>query len=65
MSDYHTCTRVPDRGKTGEMSGENLGAEARAPVFCCVCVSWSPPHALEVTGDLDKEKRRVGGLQRP
>jgi hypothetical protein len=22
--------------------------------------SWSPPHALDVTGDLDKEKSRVG-----
>jgi hypothetical protein len=26
-----------------------------------VCVSRSPPPALEVTGDLDKEDRRVGG----
>jgi hypothetical protein len=46
--------------ETGEMSGKNLGAEARAPVFVCVYVSRSPLHALEVTGDLDKEERRVG-----
>jgi hypothetical protein len=26
----------------------------------CLCVGV-PPHALEVTGDLDKEERRVGG----
>ena len=33
----------------------------RAPHFFYVCVSRSPSHALEVTGDLDKEDRRVGG----
>jgi hypothetical protein len=43
------------------MSGENSGAEAGAPLFFYVCVSQSPPLALEVTGDLDKEDRRVGG----
>jgi hypothetical protein len=29
--------------------------------FFYVCVSRSPPLSLEVTGDLDKEDRRVGG----
>jgi hypothetical protein len=29
--------------------------------FFYVCVSRPPPHALEVTGDLDKEDRRVCG----
>jgi hypothetical protein len=38
----------------------NPCAEARAPVFPFVCVSRSPPPALEVTWDLDKEDRRVG-----
>jgi hypothetical protein len=39
---------------------ENPGAEAEAQVFFSVCVSWSPPYALDVTGDLDKEGHRVG-----
>jgi hypothetical protein len=47
--------------KIEEMSGKNSGAEAGAPIFFCVSVSRSPPPALEVTGDLDKEDRRVGG----
>jgi hypothetical protein len=43
------------------MSGENPGAEEGALAFHSVCVSRSPPPpALEVTGDLDKEDRRVG-----
>jgi hypothetical protein len=42
------------------MSGKNSGAEAGAPFFFSICVSWSPPPALELTGDLDKEDRRVG-----
>jgi hypothetical protein len=42
------------------MSGENQGAEAGAPIFSSICVSRSPPPALEATGDLDKEDRRVG-----
>jgi hypothetical protein len=42
------------------MSGENPGAEARAPAFPFVCVSRSPPPAMEVTGDLDKEESRAG-----
>ena len=59
--DYLTGTRVPDREKNREMSGENSGAEAGAPIFSMhVCLS-PPPHVLEVTGDLDKEDRRVGG----
>jgi hypothetical protein len=58
MPDYLTGTRVPDREKTGEMSGENSGAEAGAHFY--VYVSRSPPLALEVTGDLDKEKSRDG-----
>jgi hypothetical protein len=60
MSDYQTDTRVPYREKTGEMSKENPGAEAGAPIFSFVCVSRPPPPALEVTGDLGKEDRRVG-----
>jgi hypothetical protein len=55
-----TGTRVPDREKTEEMSGENPRAEARAPVFFYICVSRSPSLALEVTRDFDKEDRRVG-----
>jgi hypothetical protein len=44
------------------MSGENQGLEARAPSFPFARVSRPPPNppALEVTGDLDKEERRVG-----
>jgi hypothetical protein len=42
MSDYQIGTRVADREKTGEMSGENPGAEARAPVFPFVCVLVPP-----------------------
>jgi hypothetical protein len=42
------------------MSGENPDAEAGAPCFPYVGVSRSPPHALEVTGNLDKKDRRVG-----
>jgi hypothetical protein len=43
MPDFVTGTRVPDRGKTEEMSGENPGAEAGAPVFSMsVCLSL--PH---------------------
>jgi hypothetical protein len=44
---------------TGEMSGKNPDAEARAPYYLFVCVSRSPAPALEVTGSLDKDKRRV------
>jgi hypothetical protein len=40
------------------VSGE--GAEAGAPSFPFVFVSRSPPPTLKVTGDPDKEKRRVG-----
>jgi hypothetical protein len=58
-SDYQTCTRVPYKGRTGEMSGESPCAEARAPVCSSFCVSRPPPPALEVTGDLDTEERRV------
>jgi hypothetical protein len=45
------------------MSGEYPGAEGGALVFPFVCVSYSPRPtlALEVTGYLDKEQRRVGG----
>jgi hypothetical protein len=43
------------------MSGEISRAEAGAPIFSMSCVSRSPPPALEVTGDLDKEDRCVGG----
>jgi hypothetical protein len=42
------------------MSGESPSAEARALVFPSICVSRSPPLALEVTRDLDKEDRRIG-----
>jgi hypothetical protein len=45
MPDYLTGTRVPGREKTGEMSGENSGAEAGAPIFLCLCVSV-PPSSL-------------------
>jgi hypothetical protein len=69
MSDYQIGTMAPDRGKTGEMSGENPGGpllfpfvEAGPLLFPFVYVSWSaPPPSLGVTGDLDKEERRVGG----
>jgi hypothetical protein len=54
--DNHTGTRLRDRGKTGEMSRENPCAEVLAPDFPSVYVSRSPPPALEVTGDLDKEE---------
>jgi hypothetical protein len=60
-SDYQTCTRVFDREKTGKTSGENPCAEARAPASSLICVSWSPSPALDMTGDLDKEERHVGG----
>ena len=60
MSGYLKGTRVPNIEKTEEMSGENPGAEAGAPFFSYVCVSRSPPPVLEMTGDLDKEDRRVG-----
>jgi hypothetical protein len=59
--DYLRGTRVPDIDKTGEMSGENSGAEAGAPIFFYVCLSRCPPRALEVKGDLDNEDHRVGG----
>jgi hypothetical protein len=45
--------------KTGEVSGKNPYAETRAPDFLTVYVSRSLPPTLEVTGDLDKEDRRV------
>jgi hypothetical protein len=61
MSNPHIGTLVPNRGKTEEMSGGNPVAEAGASVFHpSFCVSLSPPPALEVTGDLDKEASRAG-----
>jgi hypothetical protein len=43
MPDYLTGTRVLDSEKTEEMTGENLGAEAGAPIFSMpVCLG--PPH---------------------
>jgi hypothetical protein len=47
-------------GLSGEMRGGHQGAEAGAPTFPYVCVSRPPLRALEVTRDLDNEKRRVG-----
>jgi hypothetical protein len=41
--------------------GENSGAEAGAPTFSVSMCLGPPPPFLEVTGDLDKEDRRVGG----
>jgi hypothetical protein len=43
MPDYLTGTRVPDREKTGEMSGENSVAEAGAPIFS-MSMCLGPPH---------------------
>ena len=43
MAGKLTGTRVPDRDKTGEMSGENSGAEAGAPIFSMsVCLQLPP-----------------------
>jgi hypothetical protein len=58
MSDYQTCTKVPNKGKTGEMSWK-IEARRQERQFL-MCMSRSPPPALEVTGDLDKEDHRVG-----
>jgi hypothetical protein len=46
--------------KSGEISTKIPHAEAGAQDILSVRVSWSSPPALEVTGDLDKEERRVG-----
>jgi hypothetical protein len=45
--------------KAGEMLGKLIRAEARALAFL-VWLSWSPPLALEVTGDLDDKEYRDG-----
>jgi hypothetical protein len=45
MPDYQTGTRVRDREKPGEMSGENSGAEAGA-LFFSVYVCLGPLHML-------------------
>jgi hypothetical protein len=42
-SGYLTGTRVPDRENTEEMSGENSGAEARAPISS-MSICLGPPH---------------------
>jgi hypothetical protein len=41
------------------MSGENSSAEAIARAFPSLFVSRSPSLDLDVTGDLDKDERRV------
>ena len=62
----------PQAGLTDKYPGtrqrKNRGNErgkfrrgGRSASFFYVCVSRSPPPALEVTGDLDKEDCRVGG----
>jgi hypothetical protein len=43
MSGYLTGTRVIDREKTEEMSGENLSVETGAPIFS-MSVCLGPPH---------------------
>jgi hypothetical protein len=47
-------------GKTGETMAEKTFQRGGRSASFFVSLSRSPPHALEVTGDLDKEERRVG-----
>jgi hypothetical protein len=54
-----TAKGVPENWTKGKKRGKHKGAEARTLAFQDVCLSRPPPHALEVTGDLDKEDRRA------
>jgi hypothetical protein len=59
MSGYLTSTRVLDREKAKEMSGENPGAEARAPIFSMYVCLGRPPTYPRGDG-----VPRQGGLSR-